>query len=302
MAQTAAFFIFLSVWSLNLFIGKGKSNNKIDISKRLSYVIEHGELTDARKVELKILSFTDRMILPFFAKFAAFVTSFFPAKMIQRLQPKIHKAGNPGNLTAREFLTLKFLLTALAGSTIYFLLNIPIWQVVLFVCVFWYIPELYLKIRSDKRNEEIEKTLPDIIDLLTVSVEAGLGFDSALAKVAEKSKGIVADEFKRVLKENRMGKARKESLKDMSDRLGEENIVTFIGSIVQAEQLGISFSKVLRVQSEQVRHKRRQRVEEAAMKAPIKMLIPLVFFIFPTIFIVLLGPAAIRIFITLMMG
>jgi tight adherence protein C len=136
--------------------------------------------------------------------------------------------------------------------------------------------------------------------LLTVSVEAGLGFDAALLKVIDKMPGPLADEFKTVLQEVKVGKIKKDALRDMAERVGMQDLTTFLGSVIQAEQFGVSIGNVLRIQSEQMRQKRRQRAQEKAMKAPVKMLIPMVFFIFPTIFSVLLGPIVIKVISTLM--
>lgn len=159
-------------------------------------------------------------------------------------------------------------------------------------------PELFLRRAVEKRQRLIRKQLPDALDLLTVCVEAGLGFDAALAKVVEKMKGPLPEEFARTLQEVRLGKPRRDALRDFGKRVGVEEVSTFVAALVQADQLGVSIGKVLRLQSEQTRQKRRQRAEEQAMKAPIKMLFPLVFFIFPALFVVLLGPAVIQIFQT----
>jgi tight adherence protein C len=141
--------------------------------------------------------------------------------------------------------------------------------------------------------------LPDILDLLSVSVEAGLGFDAALQKVVEKTKGPLTMEFEKTLQEINIGKSRREALRDMQARVNADDVTTFLGSIIQADQLGVSITNVLRIQSKQVRENRKMRAEEKAQKAPVKILIPLVLFIFPTIFIVLLGPAAIQLIDTL---
>ena len=151
-------------------------------------------------------------------------------------------------------------------------------------------PDSWLKAKVRHRLTEIQDTLPDVLDLLTVSVEAGLGFDAALLKVSEKQKRVLGQEFLRVLQEIKMGRPRRDALRDMSKRFEVDDLRSFISSLVQADQLGISIGGVLRNQSIQIRQKRRQRSEEKAQKAPIKMMLPLVFFIFPCIFIVVLGP------------
>ena len=149
--------------------------------------------------------------------------------------------------------------------------------------------------RVKKRQKAILLMIPDTLDLLTISVRAGLGFDAALGKVVEKLKGPLSDEFRRALAEVRVGKARRDALRDIVPRTEVAPLTNFIGAIIQAEQLGVSVSKVLQVQSEQLRIERRQRAEEQAAKAPIKMLFPLVGCIFPSLFIVILGPAIILI-------
>jgi tight adherence protein C len=159
----------------------------------------------------------------------------------------------------------------------------------------FFLPDYWLSRRIRQRRKAILLAIPDTLDLLTISVRAGLGFDAALGKVVEKTEGPLADEFKRSLTEIRVGKTRRESLRDIVGRTEVPALTNFIGAIIQAEQLGVSISKVLQVQSEQLRIERRQRAEEAAAKAPIKMLFPLVGCIFPSMFIVILGPAIILI-------
>ena len=138
------------------------------------------------------------------------------------------------------------------------------------------VPEFWLGGRVKKRQHAILLMIPDALDLLTISVRAGLGFDSALGKVVEKLPGPLSDEFRRALAEVRVGKQRREALRDIVARTEVPPLTNFIGAIIQAEQLGVSISKVLQVQSEQLRIERRQRAEEQAAKAPIKMLFPLV--------------------------
>ena len=154
-----------------------------------------------------------------------------------------------------------------------------------------FMPDLFLKSNEKKRKELMVKSLPDVLDLISVSVEAGLGFDAALQKVVEKTSGPLTEEFEQTLNEINMGKPRREALRDMANRIQVDDISTFLGSIIQADQLGVSMTNVLRIQSRQVRENRRMKAEEAAQKAPIKILIPLVVFIFPTLLVVLLGPA-----------
>jgi tight adherence protein C len=153
------------------------------------------------------------------------------------------------------------------------------------------LPEFWLGRKGRSRSFAMVLQLPDALDLLTISVEAGLGFDAALAKVVEKMEGPLVSEFRQALAEIRMGRSRRDALRDVISRADAQPVTNFIGAIVQAEQLGVPIAKVLQIQSQQLRIERRQRAEEAAAKAPVKMLFPMVGCIFPTIFIVILGPA-----------
>jgi tight adherence protein C len=171
--------------------------------------------------------------------------------------------------------TFKALLFALGGMLIGF-----------------FLPVMLLQSRIKRRQDLITKAMPDALDLLTVCVEAGLGFDQAMAKVSEKWENELSLAFERVLQEIRLGKLRREALRDMADRMDIPDMTSFVAAIIQADQLGVSMGKVLRIQSDQMRIKRRQRAEKKAHEAPVKMLIPMAFLIFPSIYIVLLGPAA----------
>lgn len=210
-----------------------------------------------------------------------------------KLRRQLTLAGNPGDLKPQEFIVLKLTLCALtlvAG----FLLPISFLNVVILAAAAWLAPELYLHEKIKNRQLAITLAIPDVLDLLTVSVEAGLGFDAAVAKVIEKIEGSLADEFRRMLYEMRIGRSRREALRDLSERTGVPYLQNFASAVIQADQLGVSISKVLRIQSQEIRRQRRQKAEEEAMKAPIKMLLPLVALVFPSLFIVLLGPAILQ--------
>jgi len=163
--------------------------------------------------------------------------------------------------------------------------------IAIFTVLGFYIPELLLTSRIQRRQHEVRKAMPDALDLLTICVEAGLGFDAAMAKVAEKWDNELSLAFGRALREMQLGKLRREALKDMADRIGISEMTSFVAAVIQSEQLGVSMAKVLRIQSDQMRVRRRQLAEEEAHKAPIKMLIPLALLIFPSICIVLMTPA-----------
>ena len=282
------------------------TDERTKLEQRVDKVVGAPAALPAREEELK-LSLYRRALRPAFSALAVKVIKVMPVAREETLAKKIRQAGNPGNLAPRELLVIKYVLTAgvavifsLLGGALGYTGTKLILVALVGLPVGWLLPDLLLQSKARQRKEDVEKKLPDMMDLLTVSVEAGLGFDGAMQKVAGQSRGVLADELTQVLREVRMGKARSEALREMADRLGVNDMSNFVGSIILAERLGISIGNVLRVQSNQMRQKRRQRAEEKAMQAPVKMLFPLVFFIFPTIMVVLLGPAVIQIMETFM--
>ena len=249
--------------------------------------------------------FLERTLRPLAARLSGTVARVTSTSFTDRTEKRLALAGNPGDLRVADWLGIKAI-AAIIGAILFFFLFV-VAGVMGFPFViglvmtgvgglFGYtIPEFWLGGRVKKRQKLILLMIPDALDLLTISVRAGLGFDAALGKVVEKLKGPLSDEFRRALAEVRVGKARREALRDIVARTEVPPLTNFIGAIIQAEQLGVSISKVLQVQSEQLRIERRQRAEEQAAKAPIKMLFPLVGCIFPSLFIVILGPAIILI-------
>jgi tight adherence protein C len=223
--------------------------------------------------------------------------------MIARVDAKLQKAGYPGGLRGADWVGVK-LLSAIVFAVLFLLLGLLMTGgtfvvALLFafvgVAVGYIAPEFWLGRKIRSRAMELVLQLPDALDLLTISVEAGLGFDAALAKVVEKMEGPLVDEFRQALAEVRMGRTRRDALRDVASRSDAQPVSNFIGAIIQAEQLGVPIAKVLQIQSQQLRIERRQRAEEAAAKAPVKMLFPMVGCIFPTIFIVILGPAIVTV-------
>ena len=222
---------------------------------------------------------------------------------IAKIDAKLEKAGYPGGLRGADWVGVK-LLSLMGFAVVAFLLGLLIGggEIILGLLlavvgagIGYMAPEFWLGRKIKARSFSMVLQLPDALDLLTISVEAGLGFDAALAKVVEKMEGPLVDEFRQALAEVRMGRPRREALRDLATRADAQPVSNFIGAIVQAEQLGVPIAKVLQIQSNQLRIERRQRAEEAAAKAPVKMLFPMVGCIFPTIFIVILGPAVITI-------
>jgi tight adherence protein C len=253
--------------------------------------------------------FIERTLRPLAIGLSNRMSRIASSSFTERTEKRLALAGNPGDLRVADWLGIKAIGAAIGAILFFFLfaivglLGFPFLIGagfgVIGALLGYTIPEFWLGGRVKKRQKAIIMMIPDALDLLTISVRAGLGFDAALGKVVEKLKGPLSDEFRRALAEVRVGKARRDALRDIVPRTEVGPLTNFIGAIIQAEQLGVSISKVLQVQSEQLRIERRQRAEEMAAKAPIKMLFPLVGCIFPSLFIVILGPAIILIVLNL---
>jgi len=253
--------------------------------------------------------FIERTLRPLGAALSSRMSSATNQSMTEKVEKRLALAGNPGDIRVADWLAVKAV-GAVVGAIVFLLLFViiqfggvafPINLLLVLVGGYlgYALPEFWLGGRIRKRQKAILLMIPDTLDLLTISVRAGLGFDAALSKVVEKLKGPLTEEFRRALAEVRVGKARRDALRDIVPRTEVGPLTNFIGAIIQAEQLGVSISKVLQVQSEQLRIERRQRAEAEAARAPIKMLFPLVGCIFPSLFIVILGPAIISIMINL---
>ncbi|MGI6037020.1 MAG: type II secretion system F family protein [Limnochordia bacterium] len=264
---------------------------------RLEKLDLHSPVPSLREVEMA-QPILQRLLRPQLARLGQILHRYSPQGYRDRVRARLLLAGTPWRLQTSEFLAIKLLLALLSSLTVFFYYLhspvFPLFPALLAAGGGWALPELFLRRRIDGRQKQIRNALSDTLDLLTVSVEAGLGFDAALAKVEEKTKGPLAEEFGVLLQEIRVGKPRRIALGDLARRTGVEDLAAFVAAVIQADQLGVSISNVLRIQAEEMRRKRRQRAEERAMKVPIKMLFPLVLFIFPALFVVLLGPAVIQ--------
>jgi tight adherence protein C len=284
---------------LLIAVGLAGSRQEDPLKARLSQL---GQMTakDLQELELQA-PFFDRTIRPLAGRLSGAVARVTSSSFSERTEKRLAMAGNPGDMRVSDWLGIKAIATGIGFGLAFvlFLLAGSITNALIFGLLFagiGYIgPEFWLGRRVRKRQKGILLSIPDALDLLTISVRAGLGFDAALGKVVEKMEGPLVDEFRRALAEVRVGKARREALRDIVPRTEVQPLTNFIGAIIQAEQLGVSISKVLQVQSEQLRIERRQRAEEQAAQAPIKMLFPLVGCIFPSLFVVILGPALILI-------
>jgi tight adherence protein C len=242
------------------------------------------------------LQFRERVVTPAIHRLAALTLRVNPKSSVEAIATKLLAAGLSGRISATQFLALKGAL-ALGGlfSTLVFgVAASPLAGFLLapLAAMFGFLfPDVFLTFKIRARREAVRIQLPDALDLLAVSVEAGLGFDGAVTKLTEHMEGPLIDEFELALGEMRVGESRSEALRRMAERVPAAEMSQFVRAIIQADQLGISLGRLLRVQATDARLKRQAAAEEKAMKAPIKMLFPLVMFIFPAMFIVILGPA-----------
>lgn len=280
-------------WILNIFF-----KEKIEIQQRMRKYVTSND----KQPGLIEGTLYERLIQPLLGGVNGFVGRVTPKHYVEQLDKTLREAGNPINLNGSSCIAVQIgavIIEIIGAISIWIAFAVPVPQIMLILAAFigltYIFPGLFFKQLIQERQKEIEKSLPDVIDLLTVSIEAGLSFDGAMSKLVEKMSGVLVLEFAIVLKEMRMGISKRDALKSMIERVPVANLITFVGAILQADQLGVSIGNVLRIQSNLMRQKRRQRASELAMKAPIKMLFPMVFFILPTIFIVLLGPVVIKI-------
>jgi tight adherence protein C len=240
---------------------------------------------------------SERLVMPFTDGIVQQIKRVMPTTMLEQLQMSLLQAGEP--MTVNQYLTFQVVTTAafillpvlviFGAGLVSGMMGIGL--VIVFAVVGFFLPRFWLKQRVGQRQHTIIRGLPDAFDLITTCVEAGLGLDAALARVAEKVEGPFAEELTRTLREISLGKMRRDALKEFAQRTNVPDLTTFVNAVIQAEQMGSSIGAVLRVQAEQLRVRRRQRAEEQAYKAPIKMIFPLVLCILPTLFIAILGPA-----------
>lgn len=275
-----------------IYAAKKKETESID--ERLSKFTE--TTMSLEEIELQ-LPFTQRVVLPLLNVFLNKLGQMGPKQNADKLKNMLQQAGNPGGITPTTFVGLRMglavvLLVIFGGITFSSMSATEAMMYTALGTVLGYLlPGMWLGQQIKKRKHRITRSLPDALDLLTISVEAGLGFDMALKRVTEKWDDDLGREFKRVLLDISLGRTRRDALRDLATRTDVEDVQIFVSAMIQAEQLGVSIAKILRLQSDQMRQRRRQRAEEQAQRAPILMLFPMVFLIFPSIFVVILGPA-----------
>ncbi len=285
------------------FSRQGQQDEGDPVMARLAEATQRGETVSLEDIELQ-QPFMERVVVPVIKKLGEISTRFTPQKLLEETTLKLELAGNPGRIDAATFLATRFVGATVFGGLLLLISFLstnkwPLGRVILVVSIFtalgFFFPQLWLQSRINRRQNEVRKAMPDALDLLTICVEAGLGFDAAMAKVSEKWENELSIMFGRCIREVQLGKPQREALRDMADRLGLPELSSFVAAVIQSQILGVSLAKVLRIQSDQMRMKRRQFAEELAHKAPVKMIIPMALLTFPSIMIILMAPAGFQI-------
>jgi tight adherence protein C len=279
-----------------VLVGMRSNPEEDPLEKRLSEYGDRALPSSLEEIELS-LSTQDRVIIPMYRALARFAVRFTPENQIESIRRQIELAGKAQTMEPVVFFGQRIALTLGMGIGAFVLFFFftkwgPVKGTLGTVggaVLGYYLPVMQLKSQIKRRQDGIVKSLPDALDLLTICVEAGLGFEQAMGKVYEKWDNDLSIAFGRVLQEIQLGKRRGEALRDMSNRMDVPDVTTFVAALIQAEQLGVSVAKILRIQSDQMRVKRRQRAQEKAQQAPVKMMLPMVFLIFPSIWIVLIN-------------
>jgi tight adherence protein C len=303
MSTTLLLSLVVGLGVLMIFIGLARtpSRNTAEMVQQRLTAYGGGGVGDRpltlEEVELQ-RPFSERFLRPAIERLGSIMSRSTPQKARQNLMNRLELAGRPGNLTPEDFAAVRIVAAAVmaaVGLLLGLLLKNPVYlavAVAVGAILGFYLPVLWLKQKVDKRRNEIQKGLPDAMDLLVIAVDAGLGFDAALARVTDKYKNALSDEFAKVLREVSLGRPRLEAMDEMGRSSGVEDLHNFIQAIIQSEQFGTGIGKILRIQADEMRRKRRQRAQEKAAQATLKMMLPMVGCIFPTLWIVLLGPAA----------
>ncbi|MBN1642885.1 MAG: type II secretion system F family protein [Anaerolineae bacterium] len=293
-------FLVVGIIIALVIVARRRPKGEADLEARLAMFSERDTPVTLEEIELSA-SFAERVVYPTIDAVSKFIGQFTPARTLEKIRHRLELAGNPGNLRAPSFIAIQFLAMLVLGGLILamtIIAELPMVRRILFTVLSmlagYFLPSLWLASRISRRQAEITRELPDMLDLLTICVEAGLGLDQGIQRVVEKQDTELSRELNRYLQEVQLGRTRAQALQGMASRIDVADVTTFVAAIIQADQLGVAMSKILRIQSDQMRVRRRQRAEQKAHQAPIKMLFPLAFLIFPSIFIVLLGPALLQ--------
>lgn len=287
--------IFITVVVTVLWLGNAVIRVQRTTSDRLAV---YGRATTREQTLSK--PFAERAFAPVVLGFGRFLNRFTPTGYLEKIQHKLMLAGNPGTMDASAFVVMKVVLIVVGIVLSYLTRGYGegLVETALLVgppVLGFFAPDAWLRRKIDERQGAMLRSLPDTLDLLVISVEAGLGFDSALSRVVGTVPGALSEEFFRMLQETRVGVSRRDAMRHLMDRTDIDELRSFLLAMLQAEAFGVAIARVLRVQADEMRVKRRQRAQEKAFAAPVKIVFPLVFCIFPSLFVVLLGPAGIQI-------
>jgi len=283
----------VAIGALAFYAGNGVLNARRSSSRRLASLQTRDDVLTS--------GISERAIAPIVEGLGKFALRFTPQGWVNKAQKKLVYAGMADRMDGNTWAALRII--ALIGVLVLFFIvqsafGTPIQKLMLFGVVMgigFVGPEAVLNRRIDERRKEMEKSLPDLIDLLVISVEAGLGFEAAMGRVVQAVPGELSREFTRTLQETRVGVSRHKALRALAERTDVDDLNAFVLALIQADQFGVSIARMLRVQADEMRVRRRQRAQEKAFAAPVKLVFPLVLCIFPSMFVVLLGPAAINI-------
>jgi tight adherence protein C len=266
----------------------------------------HGSAVRQQELAIPVMR---RVVLPALSRVSGRVLRFSPPAIVDRLDDELVYAGSPAGWDGQRLLAVKWV--SAVGFVLLAVVLLPAADFGIVRTIFvapvagfvgYYLPEWLLRSRSGKRQFQIQRALPDALDLMSITVQAGLGFDAALERVSREMGGPLGEEMYRVVQEMRLGKGRGEALRDLAERTTVDELKSFVMAMVQAEIFGISIAQVLHVQAEELRLKRRMRAEEQAQKLPVKIVFPLILCIFPAMMVVLAGPAVISIYENLILG
>jgi tight adherence protein C len=296
---------FMTIFMLGLVVDMALSSRRRYVSVLRTHVGDTADsIANLRNDQLR-RSALERLFLPFAGKVVSSITRLTPLDLYGRVNRLIVLAGSPPAFTAERIVAFKIVF-AIAGLVVGLMLAqllpfssfLKVGVVALLTLTGYTVPSAAIAARASKRQKEIRKALSDTMDLLTISVEAGLGFDAALGQVVRNVPGPLSDEISRMLQEMQIGVSRTEALRHLTERTEVPELDGFVLSMIQADKYGVGVAKVLRSQSQELRQKRRQRAEETAQKVPLKLLFPTIFMLLPALFVVILGPGIIKIYET----
>jgi tight adherence protein C len=290
--------VFLFVLSIG-FLAIARKSPQSNVASRLSYY-------GTKKETEALPSFTDRVLMPVFKRIANMVKKVSPRGMVESTSHKLELAGILEVFGTNVYFTVKLLLPI--GFLIIYILLLVFFDFSLIINLLllipiplsYFLPDFYLRSKISSRQDEIRRTLPNALDMLTITVEAGMGFDAALSRIASNLKGPLGEELDKMLKEMNVGIPRREAFRNLVNRTDVRDLESFVSAVIQAEILGISIGKILRTQASELRNRRSIRAEEAGIKAPLKLVFPLIFCLLPALLVVIVGPGIVMLYDVLM--